>query len=140
MVVVNAHLYGAHLASGRAVLPDHDVVVFDEAHQLEDVLSAASGLSIGPGRFATLARSARPLVDAGLADRVEELAGRWAGAIDTSVGHRLDPTTATAVGEVAELAVARLAELSRAWPAAPRPTTPLPVCGSASPPMRCATS
>jgi len=30
VVVVNTHLYGAHLASGRAVLPDHEVVVFDE--------------------------------------------------------------------------------------------------------------
>ena len=32
VVVVNTHLYGAHLASGGAVLPPHQVVVFDEAH------------------------------------------------------------------------------------------------------------
>src|SRR6185437_2449326 len=31
VVVVNTHLYGAHLASGGMVLPEHDVVVFDEA-------------------------------------------------------------------------------------------------------------
>ncbi|HXZ62483.1 MAG TPA: DEAD/DEAH box helicase, partial [Acidimicrobiales bacterium] len=37
VVVVNTHLYGAHLASGGAVLPEHDVVVFDEAHELEEV-------------------------------------------------------------------------------------------------------
>jgi ATP-dependent DNA helicase DinG len=32
VVVVNTHLYGLHVASGGAVLPDHEVVVFDEAH------------------------------------------------------------------------------------------------------------
>ncbi len=114
VVVVNAHLYGAHLASGGAVLPHHDVVVFDEAHQLEDVLSAASGLSIGPARFTTLARSARPLVGEVLAARVEELGQRWAAALGGSVGRRLDVVGAEAVVEVAEPAVALLAELSRA--------------------------
>src|SRR4051794_5175819 len=38
IVVVNTHLYGAHLASGGAVLPEHDVVIFDEAHEVEDVM------------------------------------------------------------------------------------------------------
>ena len=56
VVVVNTHLYGLHVASGEALLPDHDVVVIDEAHQLEDVISATAGLSIGAGRFAALAR------------------------------------------------------------------------------------
>ena len=37
VVVVNTHLYGAHLASGGAVLPEHEVVVFDETHELEEV-------------------------------------------------------------------------------------------------------
>jgi len=33
--VANTHLYATHLASEGAVLPDHDAVVFDEAHTLE---------------------------------------------------------------------------------------------------------
>lgn len=56
VLVVNMHLYGTHLASGGVVLPDHDVVVFDEAHQLEDIISDTSGASLGPGRFLNLAR------------------------------------------------------------------------------------
>ena len=56
MVVVNTHLYGAHLASGGDVLPEHDVVVFDEAHELEDIAAASLGLELGAGRF----RSAGP--------------------------------------------------------------------------------
>jgi hypothetical protein len=50
VVVVNLHLYGLDLASG-GMLPDHDVVVIDEAHQLEDIISATSGLELTGGRF-----------------------------------------------------------------------------------------
>lgn len=42
LVIANHALYFAHLASGGGVLPDHDAVVFDEAHRLEE--SAASWL------------------------------------------------------------------------------------------------
>ena len=49
VVVVNTHLYGAHLASGGAVLPEHQVVVFDEAHEVEDVMTDSLGLEVGPG-------------------------------------------------------------------------------------------
>ncbi|HZQ28672.1 MAG TPA: ATP-dependent DNA helicase [Acidimicrobiales bacterium] len=65
VIVVNTHLYMTHLASGGHVLPEHDVVVFDEAHELEDVAAATLGLEITGGRFRALARLARPLVDQG---------------------------------------------------------------------------
>jgi ATP-dependent DNA helicase DinG len=73
VIVVNTHLYGTHLASGGVVLPDHDVVVFDEAHQLEDTITDTAGASLGPGRFLNLARLVRQV----LADDqlVSELAG-----------------------------------------------------------------
>jgi ATP-dependent DNA helicase DinG len=63
VVVVNTHLYGAHLASGRAVLPEHDVVVFDETHELEEVMTASLGVEVTPGRFRLLAVAARSLVE-----------------------------------------------------------------------------
>jgi ATP-dependent DNA helicase DinG len=62
VVVVNTHLYGAHVASGGVVLPPHDVVVFDEAHEVEEVMTASLGVEIAPGRFGSLAASARGLV------------------------------------------------------------------------------
>ena len=34
MIVVNMHLYGLDVASGGAILPEHDVVIFDEASQI----------------------------------------------------------------------------------------------------------
>jgi ATP-dependent DNA helicase DinG len=54
VVVVNTHLYAAHLASGGVVLPEHDVVVLDEAHVVEDVVAAAAGVELTPGRFRAL--------------------------------------------------------------------------------------
>ncbi len=49
VVVVNTHLYGLHLATGGAVLPEHDLVVVDEAHQLEDTVSATAGVELTAG-------------------------------------------------------------------------------------------
>jgi ATP-dependent DNA helicase DinG len=42
LVIANHALYFAHVAAGGGVLPEHDAVVFDEAHRLEE--SAASWL------------------------------------------------------------------------------------------------
>jgi ATP-dependent DNA helicase DinG len=83
VIVVNTHLYGAHLASGRAVLPDHDVVIFDEAHELEEVMTSSLGVEVTPGRFRALATSARSLVTEGEAELVTtlQLVGDQIGAM-----------------------------------------------------------
>lgn len=60
VVVVNTHLYAADLAlDGAELLPPHDVVVFDEAHELEDIVSGALGSELGPSRVVGLARASR---------------------------------------------------------------------------------
>ena len=71
VVVVNTHLYGAHLASGGVVLPEHDVVIFDEAHELEEVMTSSLGVEVTPGRFRSLVTSARALVEARDADLLD---------------------------------------------------------------------
>jgi ATP-dependent DNA helicase DinG len=63
VVVVNLHLYGLNVASGNVLLPEHDIVVIDEAHQLEDIMSDTVGVQIGPGRFTNLAAVVRRIVD-----------------------------------------------------------------------------
>ena len=62
IVVVNTHLYCLHLFSDTPILPDHDTVVIDEAHGLEDIVSDTAGLSLTGGRFDELARSIRAVV------------------------------------------------------------------------------
>ena len=63
VVVVNTHLYGMHVAAGGVILPEHDVVIFDEAHQLEDTLTSTVGVSLSGGRATTLAVALRRIID-----------------------------------------------------------------------------
>lgn len=78
VIVVNTHLYGLDVGSEGAILPDHDVVVFDEAHGLEDIMSDTVGVQIAPGRFVTVAAAVRriladPAVVAGVLDLADSL-------------------------------------------------------------------
>ncbi|MCD9622378.1 ATP-dependent DNA helicase [Rhabdothermincola salaria] len=90
VVVVNTHLYGLHLATGGAVLPEHDVLVVDEAHQLEDTVAATAGLEITGGRFVALARSVGAIIDdREMVDGLDELGDRWKSALVEERGRRL---------------------------------------------------
>ncbi len=46
VLVVNHHLFFAHLASGEKFLPPFETVVFDEAHNLEEVAANSLGIKI----------------------------------------------------------------------------------------------
>ena len=63
VVVVNMHLYGLHVGTGGLILPEHDVVVLDEAHQLEDIMSDTVGVQIAGGRFTRLAVALKQILD-----------------------------------------------------------------------------
>lgn len=90
VVVVNLHLYGLHLESGGVVLPEHDVVIIDEAHQLEDVISSTFGVDLTAGRFAALARMAGAVLEDPLTLGAVESAGSvLADALAEHVGRRL---------------------------------------------------
>lgn len=62
VVVVNMHLYGLDVGSGHAILPEHEVVVFDEAHMLEDITSDTVGVAIGAGRANLLGAALRKVI------------------------------------------------------------------------------
>jgi ATP-dependent DNA helicase DinG len=64
LVLVNHHLYFADrvlraASPGARVLPDHDAVVFDEAHQLEDVATEHFGARVSTHRLGQLVRDAQ---------------------------------------------------------------------------------
>ncbi len=103
VVVVNTHLYGLHLAGGGALLPDHDVAVIDEAHQLEDTISATSGLELSAGRFRALARTVGAIVaDDALVSGLEGAGVTLVRALGEHQGRRLrgalDPDLVDALG------------------------------------------
>jgi ATP-dependent DNA helicase DinG len=65
IVVVNHHLFCADLVLRRnqreraSAIPAYDAVIFDEAHQLEDVATTFFGSTISTARIDSLARDAR---------------------------------------------------------------------------------
>ncbi|HYH50624.1 MAG TPA: ATP-dependent DNA helicase [Acidimicrobiia bacterium] len=117
IVVVNTHLYAAHLASGGNVLPPHTAVVFDEAHTLEDTFAGAFGVRLTPYRVrraASRARAAGAMAD--LTRRLE----RAADALDAALGepaeaNRVNLTDPAGTAECRELvaALATVATLAR---------------------------
>ena len=62
IVIVNHHLFFADLAIRQddfgSILPDYSAVIFDEAHEIEDVASDYFGRQISNYRFEELARDA----------------------------------------------------------------------------------
>ena len=90
VIVVNTHLYGLDVAASGAILPEHDVVVFDEAHGLEDIMSDTVGIDIAPGRFVTLGATVRQiLAEPELVGSVTDLAGLARAAFGPFANQRL---------------------------------------------------
>jgi ATP-dependent DNA helicase DinG len=87
VVVVNTHLYGVDIAAMGAIIPEHELVVFDEAHGLEDIISDTAGIELAPGRFTSVGASVRailaepevsaPLLD--LTSMARQVLGQFAG-------------------------------------------------------------
>jgi ATP-dependent DNA helicase DinG len=117
VVVANTHLYGAHLASGGNVLPEHDVVIFDEAHELEDVASSSLGLELGGGRFRALARNARSLLqpaEMGVLEDLEAAGTLWESGLAPHHGRRLPDGLGDDLASIATLAAERVAKATAA--------------------------
>jgi ATP-dependent DNA helicase DinG len=95
LVIVNHALYFAHLASGGAVLPEHDCVVFDEAHRLEESAASWLGGRVSRQVLRRLAldveracREGRRPVPARPLDRVERAGERLVRGVAPPAGRR----------------------------------------------------
>jgi len=91
VVVVNTHLYGLNVGADDAILPEHEVVVFDEAHVLEDVMSDTVGVDLSPGRFNTVASTVRRIIDdPNLIASITDAGVAFGEVIEGRRGERLD--------------------------------------------------
>ncbi len=116
VVVVNLHLLGAHLAAGGTVLPEHDALVVDEAHALEDVVTECLGRAVGAGRLRGVVAAARPVLAPGrrpsadrrLLDDLVEAADRLEAVLAGRPGERLAAAPSDELGDLLELVAARL--------------------------------
>jgi ATP-dependent DNA helicase DinG len=110
LLIVNTHLYAAHLASGSMLLPAHEFVVFDEAHEILNIFASLLGTSLSAGRVRALAGVARSLLGADMADTALNLvncADRLAGALQI----QFDAGQLTGLDEDARRELERASEL-----------------------------
>ncbi|HUF96834.1 MAG TPA: ATP-dependent DNA helicase [Ilumatobacter sp.] len=118
VVVVNTHLYGLNVAADGVILPEHDVVIFDEAHVLEDIMSDTVGVEIAPGRFVTVAATVRKILDdPKLNGSISELSTALRDVLVPHVGQRLTnplPADLISVLEDAQLRLTRVGEVLQA--------------------------
>jgi len=115
VVVVNSHLYGLHVGSGGAILPEHDVVVFDEAHVLEDVMSDTVGVTIAPGRFISLSAIVKRIIeDPQLTGSIAEISEALRTVLREHVGRRLPAPMPIEIREVLDDAKSRLERVAQA--------------------------
>ena len=114
--VTNHHLYAVDVALGGMLLdrPDrpHEVVVFDEAHQLEEVFSATFGFQLTPGRFRWLSRVARAVIsETALLDGLDDLHMRLGAWLDAHADRRIVPGVDSDLDQILDLAESRLERL-----------------------------
>ena len=107
IVVTNHHLFFADLAlrtswSEAQVLPPYEAVIFDEAHQIEDIAGEFFGVHVSTSRLLSLARDLgyarklHPLRADGLASRLQGATGAFATALRDRLP-RLRPNEETRV-------------------------------------------
>ncbi len=73
VVIVNHALYAAHLATGANLLPQHSVVIFDEAHEIHDTLASHLGVVVTPIALRASAGLLRHGLDIGAKEQTDEL-------------------------------------------------------------------
>jgi ATP-dependent DNA helicase DinG len=86
LVVVNHHLLFADAAVRQgnygAVIPERDVAILDEAHQLEDVATSYFGLSVSNYRLADLARDVTQAIEPWPGPERRDAVRRMAGRVE----------------------------------------------------------
>lgn len=72
IVVTNHSLLAVDMLAGRHIVPPHQLLIVDEAHELADRVSSAAQAELVPELIDRSARRARPLLRPELAERVTE--------------------------------------------------------------------
>ncbi len=107
VVVVNTHLYGLNVATDGSILPEHDLVVIDEVHGLEDIVSDSVALSLSSGRFRWLSSIVgRVIAQPDLLQRIDRHGPSLDAILAPLVGNRLGtplPAELTAIVSAARL-------------------------------------
>ncbi|WP_447008888.1 ATP-dependent DNA helicase [Saccharothrix sp. DSM 118769] len=90
VVVTNHAMLAVDALEGYQVLPDHDVVVIDEAHDLVDRVTSVATEELSGSLVATAARRCGRLIDQSVADRMAEASDGLAMILEDVPPGRLD--------------------------------------------------
>ncbi|RJO79404.1 ATP-dependent DNA helicase [Nocardia panacis] len=90
VVVTNHALLAIDAINGIQVLPEHDVVVIDEAHELVDRVTGVATAELAPAAVSAAARRCAKLIDEREVDRLESAAEAWHTALDDLPAARWD--------------------------------------------------
>lgn len=112
IVVTNQHLYCIDLFGDGYLFGPHEAVIFDEAHQLEHVVTQVAGREITPAGFTRLATEARAVGAGGTAaDAVADMSDRLADELRPLRDTRLGAITGD-LASLLEIADGRVADLA----------------------------
>jgi ATP-dependent DNA helicase DinG len=103
IVVTNHALLAIDAMDGRQVLPEHDVVVVDEAHELVDRVTGVATAELTAGLVGAAARRLGKLVDQAVADRLAEAGEGLALVLEDLPPGRWDALPQAAAGVLSAL-------------------------------------
>lgn len=111
VLIVNLYLYAIDVAI-QGILPDHDMVIIDEAHQLEDIVANAAGRYLSPARLVTAAAATRAVIaDSEAPGEVDEAAAMLKNRLEPLIGSRLADGPPDELGSTLDLVSGRVADL-----------------------------
>ena len=98
IVVTNHALLAIDALEGRPVLPEHDVVVVDEAHELVDRVTGVATAELTAAMISVASRRLGKLVDQAIADRLSEAGDGLAMVLEDLPPGRWDTLPRAAAG------------------------------------------
>ncbi|MEU6642021.1 ATP-dependent DNA helicase [Saccharomonospora sp. NPDC046836] len=90
IVVTNHALLAIDALQEYQVLPEHELVIIDEAHELVDRVTSAATAELTTSMISAATRRCGRLIDAGIADRLLEAGDGLALVLDDSPAGRMD--------------------------------------------------
>jgi ATP-dependent DNA helicase DinG len=90
IVVTNHALLAIDAVADSAVLPEHSLLVIDEAHELADRVTSVATAELTPATLGVASRRIARLIEPELIDRLEAASATFASAIHDSQEGRID--------------------------------------------------
>ncbi|NOL43655.1 ATP-dependent DNA helicase [Kribbella sandramycini] len=116
IVITNHALLSIDAFENRTVLPEHDVVIVDEAHELPARVTGAAGDELSPQMVERAAKRGRRFVDDDKADDLIDASDALRAALDGTREGRIEPSNAPvleAAGMVRDAARGMYSDLNK---------------------------